>query len=118
MTSAPPRRPSLAASGGPTGRTTTSTRGSTKNQPQAEVIAQHAGYLFVANTRENGVDYRTRLRWSHSNNPDAWAAADYIDISEGGGEITADVPFSDRLLIFKRGQRVGALRLRRRDLGI
>jgi len=76
--------------------------GSTLNQPQAEVIAQHAGYLFVANTRENAVNYPTRVRWSHPNNPNAWALNDFIDIQEGGDNITAMIPFADRLLIFKQ----------------
>ena len=75
--------------------------GSGTNQPRADVIAQHAGYLFVANTNEDTVRHPTRIRWSHPNNPNAWALNDYIDITEGGDRITAMVSFSDRLLVFK-----------------
>ena len=57
--------------------------------------------MFVAGTFENGVRYPNRIRWSHPNNPYAWAQTDYIDLSEGGQRITAMIPYSDRLLIFK-----------------
>ena len=75
--------------------------GSGKNAPLSELIAQHAGYMFVAGTTEDATNYPNRLRWSHPNNPYAWASHDYIDLSEGGQKITAMIPFSDRLLIFK-----------------
>ena len=75
--------------------------GTGKNSPMADLIAQHAGYMFVAGTHENAVDFPNRIRWSHPNNPYAWAADDFIDLSEGGQRITAMIPYSDRLLIFK-----------------
>jgi len=75
--------------------------GVTDTAPQGEVVAQHAGYLFVANTREDSVANFNRVRWSHPNSPKRWAREDYIDITEGGQRITALISFSDRLLIFK-----------------
>lgn len=75
--------------------------GATDTFPQADILTQHSGYMFVAGTHEDAVDYPNRLRWSHPNNPKRWAYDDYIDITEGGQRITAVVPFSDRLLIFK-----------------
>ena len=100
---------------GSTGRTTTPTRAADRHMPCADLIAQHAGYLFVAGTNEDGVDRPNRIRWSHPNNPYGWAEDDYIDISEGGQQITAMIPYSDRLLIFKPDSGVGAVRLRRRQ---
>ena len=75
--------------------------GATDTFPLAEMVAQHAGYMFVAGTREDSVAFPNRVRWSHPNNPTRWASPDYIDIAEGGQRITALIPFSDRLLIFK-----------------
>lgn len=69
--------------------------------PQAEFVASHAGYLFVANTMEAGLPQPHRLRWSHPNNPKDWRQEDFLDILDGGGPITAIVPFQDHLLIFK-----------------
>jgi hypothetical protein len=60
--------------------------------PKAELVAQHQGYMFVANTGEDGAHYANRLRWSHPNNPLRWAQPDYIDLNEGGQRITAIIP--------------------------
>ena len=68
--------------------------------PKAEVVATHDGYLWVANTWENGSRHPWRLRFSHPNKPDVWAFYDYIDFPEGGGEITGIIPFRDHLMIF------------------
>lgn len=74
--------------------------------PQADLAEPHAGYLFCASIRENMdggplVDYPSRLRWSHPNEPEDWAKLDYIDIEVGGGRITGLMSFNDHLLIFK-----------------
>lgn len=76
----------------------------TGNMPKARLIAAHMGYVWVANTYESSTAYPNRVRWSHPNKPEAWRTNDYIDIDVGfdGDEITAIVPWSDRLLIFKR----------------
>jgi hypothetical protein len=76
----------------------------TGNMPKARLITAHMGYVWVANTSESGTAYPNRIRWSHPNKPEAWRTNDYIDLDVGfdGDEITAIVPWSDRLLIFKR----------------
>jgi hypothetical protein len=73
------------------------------HMPRAEHAIAHLSYLFAANTQEGDTPHPTRVRWSHPNNPEDWAESDYIDIVEGDGPITALVPFSDHLLIFKAG---------------
>jgi hypothetical protein len=69
--------------------------------PQAEFVAGHAGYLFVAVTNEADGNHFARVRWSHPNKPDSWRADDYLDIDSGGGRITGIMSFRDHLLIFK-----------------
>ena len=69
--------------------------------PRAEHLEPHAGYVFAANTQEDGTIYPNRLRWSHTDEPEDWAANDYIDIEQGGGAITAIRSYNDHLLIFK-----------------
>ena len=107
----------LVASGGANWQDDYTTPGTGKNAPSADLIAQHAGYMFVAGTTEGAVPYPNRIRWSHSNNPYAWAADDYIDLSEGGQRITAMVPYLRSPADLQARQRVGALRLRGRDVG-
>lgn len=74
------------------------------NMPIARHIASHQGMVFVANTFESGTRFRNRIRWSHPNFPEDFRTLDWIDVDIGreGDEITALVPFGDRLLIFKR----------------
>lgn len=69
--------------------------------PQAEYIASHAGYMFVAVTVENAVNHFARVRWSHPGKPDSWRTDDFLDIDSGGGRITGIMSFRDHLLIFK-----------------
>lgn len=75
------------------------------NMPKAKCIASWGGYLWVANTVESGTAFKSRIRFSHPNNPMDFRTNDYIDVDIGhdGDEITALVPFHDRLLIFKAG---------------
>jgi hypothetical protein len=68
--------------------------------PSADFVAAHDGYLWCASTVEDGINYPTRLRYSHPNDPDSWALLDYIDFPEGGGPITGIVPFRDHMLVF------------------
>ena len=91
----------LSASGGVNWQNDYTNPGGGLNLPCADLIAQHAGYMFVAGTHELGVKFPNRIRWSHPNYPHGWAEDDFIDISEGGQRITAMIPYSDRLLIFK-----------------
>lgn len=69
--------------------------------PIASLITAHQGFMFVAYTYEDTVEYPNRVRFSHPNNPARWAKDDYIDLNEGGQKITGLISFSDRLLIFK-----------------
>jgi hypothetical protein len=71
------------------------------SMPSAEHLEPHGGYIFAANTYEDGQAHHNRLRWSHPDEPEDWAEADYIDIEQGGGHITAIRSFHDHLLIFK-----------------
>jgi hypothetical protein len=69
--------------------------------PQAALCEQHGGYLFVARTSEDGVNFPNRVRWSHPTSQDDWAHDDYIDIGAGGSQIVALQTYEDHLLIFK-----------------
>lgn len=69
--------------------------------PACELAEAHGGYIFAANIIEDSVTYANRIRWSHPDQPEDWAAADYIDILQGGSRITALKSFRDHLLIFK-----------------
>lgn len=72
--------------------------------PWAECIASHVGSLWLANTVENGTAYPNRVRWSHPNKPEDFRSKDFIDVDPGvdGDEITALVPHTDHLIVFKR----------------
>lgn len=69
--------------------------------PKAQHITTHADRLWVANTNEGGVNYPNRVRFSHPLFPESWREDDYIDVIGGGSGITALVPFSGFLLVFK-----------------
>lgn len=74
------------------------------NMPKAKLIAVWQGCVWLANTTESAVAYPNRVRWSHPNFPEDYRSIDFADIDTGvdGDEITALVPFGDRLLVFKR----------------
>lgn len=69
--------------------------------PQAEHICQHSNRMFVANTKENGILYPNRLRWSWEDAPNNWHEPDYIDIAGGGTQITGICVVNGGLVIFK-----------------
>ena len=69
--------------------------------PKAKHCRNHANKLFVAHTREDGLEYPNRLRWSHEGLPDNWAEEDYIDITAGGNGIRGLAIVDGQLLIFK-----------------
>ena len=74
------------------------------HMPIASHVETHASYLFCADITELGTyagSHPNRIRWSHPNEPEDWATADFIDIDNGGGRITAIQSFRDHLLIFK-----------------
>lgn len=69
--------------------------------PQAEHLVVHANKMFVAGTKEDGVEYPNRIRWSNEALPEAWHQEDYIDIQGGGTGITGMVVVNGSLVIFK-----------------
>jgi hypothetical protein len=69
--------------------------------PKAEHIATHVDRLWVANTVEDGTAYPDRVRFSHPLFPESWRENDYIDVVGGGSGITAIVPFSGHMVVFK-----------------
>lgn len=72
------------------------------NMIKAKCIASWMGRVWVANTSEAAVQ-KNRVRFSHPNQPADFRTNDFIDVNVGkdGDEITALVPFQDRLLVFK-----------------
>lgn len=71
------------------------------HMPQAEHMEAHAGYIFVADTKEQDGVHRNRIRWSHPDEPEDWSELDKLDIEVGGGKITGLRSFDDHLVIFK-----------------
>jgi hypothetical protein len=69
--------------------------------PKCQHVTTHADRLWVANTNEDNVNYPNRVRFSHPLFPESWREDDYIDVIGGGSGITAIVPFSGFLLVFK-----------------
>jgi len=77
--------------------------GSAGNFPQCQYVAFWNNFAWAANTVESATNYKYRVRWSNSNDPERWAAANYVDIDKGehGDYITGLVPAGDKLLVFK-----------------
>lgn len=71
--------------------------------PAARLAASHNGYMWVADTVESTKRYPHRVRFSHVQQPEDWAEADYFDVNpdDDGDPVTALVPFKDHLLVFK-----------------
>jgi hypothetical protein len=69
--------------------------------PTAEYLYVHQNKMFAANTKEAGVFYPNRLRWSFENAPENWAVNDYIDVNGGGNGITGLAIAGGNLVIFK-----------------
>ena len=84
---------------GPSWQPTTSP--SPGHMPKAEHNIVHANKMFVANTREDGVNYPDRLRWSHEGLPESWVDHDYIDFKGGGSGINGLAVVQGQLVIFK-----------------
>ncbi len=77
--------------------------GSTGNYPIAKYTCHWNNFAWVGHSTEGGTAYSNRVRWSKLDDPEAWQEYDYVDVNVGerGDEISALLPFSDRLLIFK-----------------
>lgn len=76
----------------------------TGNMPLARHVAEHKGFLYVADTVEGPVRYPARVRFSHEQHPESWAEADYFEVGDPSANdpVTGLLPFGDMLLIFKR----------------
>jgi len=96
-------KPSFRWNGSAAADLGTTLDGSAGNFPQAQYVAFWNNFAWVANTYESATDYKYRVRWSNINDPEKWAAADYVDIDKGehGDYITGLVPAGDKLLVFK-----------------
>lgn len=72
------------------------------NMIKAKCVAAWMGRVWVANTNEAAVN-KNRVRFSHPNQPADYRTNDFIDVNVGkdGDEITALVPFGDKLVVFK-----------------
>jgi len=77
--------------------------GSAGNYPIAKYTCHWNNHAWVAHTKESGTAYANRVRWSRIDDPETWFDYDYVDVNVGerGDELSALVPFADRLLIFK-----------------
>ncbi len=77
--------------------------GSAGNYPIAKYTCHWNNHAWVAHTKEGGTAYANRVRWSRIDDPETWFDYDYVDVNVGerGDELSALVPFADRLLIFK-----------------
>lgn len=69
--------------------------------PKANLLEVHANKMFAAGIDEDGTNFPNRLRWSHEESPEDWAADDYIDIQGGGAAITGLSVVNGSLVIFK-----------------
>ena len=69
--------------------------------PVARFLTTHIGYMFHAYTKEAGVTYKNRLRFSHPGEPADYRALDYIDVGDDSDVITGLASYEDRLYIFK-----------------
>ena len=59
--------------------------------------------MWVADTREDGVEYRSRIRWSADGDPLTWDENDWIDVDVGedGDCISAIAVHGEFLVVFK-----------------
>ena len=81
----------------------TNLNGSSGNYPIAKYTCHWNNFAWTASSTEGGTAYKNRVRWSKVNDPESWNEFDYVDVNVGerGDELSAILPFADRLLIFK-----------------
>lgn len=82
--------------------------GDSAHNLRAKCIENYKGFMFVANTEEDGTVYPTRLRWSQWQNPRLWhnntdssGMAGYVDCDDTTGAIMAIKKLGDYLFIYK-----------------
>lgn len=73
------------------------------DMPLARLVAEHQGYMWVADTVESGTRYPHRIRFSHFAQPEDWATNDYVDVApqSASDRVTALVSYGGTLLVFK-----------------
>jgi hypothetical protein len=90
------------------------------DMPRAKCITtlgDSNGYLFIGNTVEDNKPFGSRVRFSFPSGvdgnfgPEDWRDCDFVDLDpdSGGDEITAMIPYSDRIVVFKRNSIWGLL---------
>ena len=82
--------------------------GSSASTFRAQCIDLYKGFLFVANTEEDGTLYPYRVRWSQWQNPRLWHNNDdgsglsgYVDVDDTDGKIVAIKRLGDALYVYK-----------------
>ena len=77
--------------------------GSSGNYPIARYTCHWNNFAWTGSSTEGGTAHKNRVRWSKVNDPESWQEYDYVDVNVGerGDEVSALVPFADRLLVFK-----------------
>lgn len=82
--------------------------GSSASTLRAQSIELYRGFLFVANTEEDGTLYPYRVRWSQWQNPRLWHNNDdgsglsgYVDVDDTEGRIVAIKKLGDALYVYK-----------------
>lgn len=82
--------------------------GSSGVQARAQFVELFKGFLFIANTTEDGTHYPYRVRWSQWQNPRLWhnnedgsGLAGYVDVDDTEGRIIGIKRIGDALYIYK-----------------
>ena len=74
---------------------------STSRPTTAKTVAFFKNYLVFCNVTEGGIAYPTRCRWSNPGTISTWSDADFVDVSDLGGQaINAVAELYDNLYIF------------------
>ena len=66
------------------------------NMPLGRHVLSYNGYMWVADTVEDGIRYSHRVRFSHTQMPEDWGEDDYFDVdpSDDGDPITGNDCFA------------------------
>lgn len=82
--------------------------GSSETKIRAQFIELFKGFLFIANTTEDGTPHPYRVRWSQWQNPRLWhnnedgsGLAGYVDVDDTEGRIIGMKRIGDALYIYK-----------------
>ena len=82
--------------------------GSSASNVEARFVEYYKGFVFLANLKEGGTVYNSRLRWSQLQNPRLWhnneddsGMAGFVDVDDVDGEIVAIKKLNDILVVYK-----------------